>query len=238
MGPIRHSRKDIGVRSPITVGAAAFAALGLIGGVGVFAGGSETGVPAPQQIPMSVVATTASIGPQPGSAATVPARTMGTGDDPASPNASADEQKLMGLLPAGYGPDSCQIVTNRPPSAAATVDCWNNSSPGGPAARYLLYPDTKALAASFHNRTLKDITVTPCPNGATSPGNWGYGSGTDVAGEKACGTDSSNSNSAVVTWTENETLMQAVAEGPDLDALYKWWLNPQSPGASQDRSSS
>ena len=209
MAPVHASRRELSVRGPIALGAAALAALGVLGGVGALTVGPHPGGSAPQQIPVSAVATTTNVDPEPG---------------------SGDEQKLIDLLPPGYGPKSCHTPKGKPANAIATLDCFDNSSPGGPTiARYSLFSDATALESSFRNRTLKDVTATPCPNGDKSPGTWGYGADAPDAGSLVCGTDPSNSNNPTVGWTENALLFQAVTEGPDLEALYKWWQRLPGP---------
>jgi serine/threonine kinase PknH len=210
------------------LGAVALAAL-VSGGLAAWVGEAGRNAPMPQEIRVSPVNTTTNvIEPMPG--LTVPrARGATAGPNTGTGQLNSAQQQLINILPAGYGPDSCQPVEQPVRNAVATVDCFDNSMPGGPAAaRYSLFKDAQALAASFHNGTLNQVTVTPCPNGGSSPGEWVYGSATEVAGEKMCGTDPDNNN-ATVGWTENSLLLQGVAEGPNLDALYNWWMHPSGP---------
>ena len=56
-----------------------------------------------------------------------------------------------------------------------------------------------------------------------SPTEWNYKRSPDaVAGQVACGTYQGNAD---VMWTQNEELLLADVQGPDLDELHNWWLN-------------
>jgi Hsp70 protein len=148
----------------------------------------------------------------------------------ASPSASTtpaaqmsdDELRLMRLLPSGYTNSTCKPV--RPPmqDALSTVDCDTNSEPGGPTnARYSLFADPAALAASFQKSTNED-TLQQCPDGGKSPGTWHYdATPNQTAGSIACG---SYKNNPDVMWTKDSQLLLGDAQGPDMNALHQWWL--------------
>ncbi|HEY7050833.1 MAG TPA: hypothetical protein VH496_01680 [Mycobacterium sp.] len=228
MGTTRHLSNDARRRAaPAALGVVA---LGALGGIAVYLDAPHQGSQAVHQVEVSAVATTTDTTGQPASdAGSAPAakNLQGVQGGSVTGALSAQEQQLIGILPSGYGPNSCQPVTKRPTNAIATVDCGQNSGQGGPAlARYSLYPDSQSLEASFTNRTLNDITVVSCPNGNASPGKWHYGAQGETVGSIVCGTDPDNNNSPVVGWTDDTTLLQAVVEGPDLDALYAWWEHP------------
>jgi len=77
----------------------------------------------------------------------------------AAPTAGAGpEEQLRSVLPAGYGPASCQSPNNpssptgvpQSTHALAAVECRDNSLPGGPTyAYYRLYADQNTLDSAF-----------------------------------------------------------------------------------------
>ncbi|CAN5887203.1 hypothetical protein BH10ACT9_BH10ACT9_35270 [soil metagenome] len=130
-------------------------------------------------------------------------------------------RRLLGAVPGGY--ESCDPL--RPPvsGALASVDCGQNSLPGGPqSARYSLFPTVDALDEGFRAATDEDV-LQPCPNGSDSPGTWDYDSTPgSVEGSVACGTFE---GTADIMWTKNSDLMLGVAQGGDLDGLHQWWVD-------------
>ena len=143
----------------------------------------------------------------------------------AAPTASADPyDDLIGMLPPGYGPDSCHPIDNPPKAALALLECGPNSLPGGPShARYLLYADPALVSSIFGGITKEpDRTLIPCFRGDTAaPGNWGNSAGTD-GGMLTCST---SGGAAELTWTSHSSHLIAHADASDVTALYDWWFN-------------
>jgi hypothetical protein len=213
--------------APTVVGAAALAVLG---GLGVVLGSTTHAGLTPRQIAVSVVATTStSAGPLVGQ------RSLPAQQAHAAAQLSSAQQQLVGLLPPGYGANACQSVTPPVTGGVATVDCFNNSAPGGPtAARYSLFSDQPTMDGSFQ-RTLAEVTAQPCPGGGTSPGTWNFsGTPTQAAGSIVCGAVT-DPTSAAVAWTDDANLLEGVAEGPDVSSLYNWWANPPAAGPQSQR---
>jgi serine/threonine kinase PknH len=141
----------------------------------------------------------------------------------AAPTASADPyDDLIGMLPPGYGPDSCHPI---PPKAAlALLECGPNSLPGGPShARYMLFDDPAFVSKIFGGITKEpDRTLIPCFPGDTAvPGSWGNPAGTD-GGMFTCST---SGGAAELTWTSHSNHLLAHADGPEVVAVFKWWWN-------------
>jgi hypothetical protein len=142
--------------------------------------------------------------------------------DAAPGQSSADLDKLMGLLPAGFTSGNCQTVSPAAKYALATVDCGQNSLPNGPAmARFSIYPDQATLDTRFQN-SVKDDVITPCPQGVASPGTWHYRDSDVVAGHVACGTYQGTPD---LTWSNNANLMLGDIEGDNIEALFDYWWN-------------
>lgn len=143
----------------------------------------------------------------------------------AAPTASADPyDDLIGMLPPGYGPDSCHPIDNPPKAALALLECGPNSLPGGPShARYLLYGDPGLVSNIFGGLAKQpERTLIPCFRGDTaSAGSWGNPAGTD-GGKLMCST---SGGTAELTWTSHSSHLIAHADGPDVVALYNWWLD-------------
>lgn len=133
---------------------------------------------------------------------------------------SADERKLVRLLPSGY--DGCKPVAPPAREALATVDCGKNSNPNGPeVARYSLYTDAAALDAAFQ-RSIGDDVLQSCPGDKASPNSWHYTATPDkVEGSYACGT---YQNTPDIVWSKISDLLLGDAQGPDLPGLHEWWL--------------
>ena len=156
-------------------------------------------------------------------AAAVAAVAVGT-----APSAGADPyDQLRGLLPAGYGSDSCKPA--QPDflgeGALAGLNCRDNSLPGGPTyALYELFANPNALANQFQNDvSARHPHPIPCPGGQPSPGSWHDNSTPDkTAGSILCGRLEGGPDVAV-EWTNESKLLLALASGPDVANLYYWW---------------
>jgi serine/threonine kinase PknH len=140
--------------------------------------------------------------------------------DAAPGESSADLDKLMGLLPAGFTTSNCQPVNPPTKYALATVDCGQNSLPNGPAmARFSLVSDQITLDGKFQSSVNADV-VTPCPRDYPSPGTWRYRNTDVVAGQVACGTYQGTPDLA---WTDNAKLVLGDIEGDNIEALFDYW---------------
>lgn len=130
-------------------------------------------------------------------------------------------QRLYHLLPRGYDSNNCSQVSSPNRQALVTVQCGQTSdlhSP--PSATFSLYPNATALANAFQNGIAED-TVTPCPNGDQSPGTWANDAAPNVpAGSILCG---NYDNGPDLMWTKNSDLLLGDIQGPDLNALYRFW---------------
>jgi serine/threonine kinase PknH len=203
---------------PIGIAAAAIALVGL-GGFGVWLvvkPSSST----PQSMP--TMSTTASMTTTRTTSST-PATTGGT--TATTGGTAADDSRLLNLLPSGFASNVCQPVHPPVTDALATVDCDQNSSPGGPASsRYSLFADLDTLNKHYQQSIKADSQLVQCPgSGVDSPTTWHYKSTPDVvAGQVACGTYQNNPD---VTWTKESDLVIGDAQGPKLDELHQWWLN-------------
>ncbi|WP_310781646.1 hypothetical protein [Mycobacterium sp. Z3061] len=146
----------------------------------------------------------------------------------AAPPAGAEPlDELRRLLPAGYGPDSCEPA--QPgflgEGALAGLNCRDNSLPGGPAyAQYELFADRNMLGGQFqHDVNARHPQPVPCPGGRPSPGSWhddrtpNQSFGSVLCGRLEGGPD------LAVEWTNESNLVLALASGPDLANLYDWW---------------
>jgi serine/threonine-protein kinase len=153
-----------------------------------------------------------------------PTRTRTTTEEPAgSPDSYG--AKLLSLIPQGYPTSVCEIASPPSTGALATVDCGLSTQPGGPsAARYSLFADIDQLAQHFADSIAENDEIFPCPGSdMDSPTEWNYKRSPEVvAGQVACGTYQGNAD---VMWTQNEELLLADVQGPDLDGLHNWWLN-------------
>jgi serine/threonine-protein kinase len=110
------------------LGALALGVLTVFGGAGILLGSPPR--PAPP-----AGSTTAPISITEVATSTTPAPTA---------QLTADQQRVLNMVPPGYPPGSCRAVANPAPmpDAIAALDCYNNTNPGGPAlARYTLLPD-------------------------------------------------------------------------------------------------
>jgi serine/threonine kinase PknH len=202
--PRAWQRKETVVckRSLWTVsGAGALAVLVALGAAGLWLGAPTTERTA-VRIPVAEIAT--SMMPQ---------------DDPLTPQ----QQQLLNLIPPGYPAGSCQPSNNPPalPDTVASLDCFNNSRPGGPTtARYELFPDQDTL----NNQWQIDVNhaaLQTCPENQASPGDWNFNSDPNsVAGLVMC---FNVNNTPDVEWSNNKYLTIADTQGNDMAGLYQWW---------------
>lgn len=205
---------SIPVKTWAFAGVAVAAILAAVVAVLVFTGVfSNKAGPAPTPIASPSSSTTAS--------ATSPTSSASSPTSPTSSALPVNDVRLLNLLPAGYTSSSCTPVRPRVAGSLSTLDCGQNSEPGGPPkARYSLYTNAAALAANFKASSDAD-TLMPCPDGYKSPGTWNYKSTPDqVAGSIACGTYNNNQD---VTWTKDSQLLLGDAQGPNLAELQQWW---------------
>jgi hypothetical protein len=131
-------------------------------------------------------------------------------------------QRLLHVLPQGYNSNNCSPTDSPNRQALATVQCKKTSDAGSPPyAAFSLYPDATALDKAFQDGISEDV-VTPCPNGGDSPGVWNAdGSPPNVhAGAVLCGTYNKGPD---LLWTQTKDLLIGDIQGPDLNALYKFW---------------
>lgn len=152
-----------------------------------------------------------------------PTRRTRTTTSPPPQTESYDDQ-LMGLLSGGHDRSNCQPISPPAGTALATVDCGQATTPGGPAStRYSLFADQAALDAGFDEAVNANSELLQCPgSGIESPTTWHYTDTPDqVAGQIACGT---YNDSPDVSWTNNDRMLLADAQGPDLTELHNWWL--------------
>jgi hypothetical protein len=184
----------------MVLGAAALAILVVLGAVGLWPGTRLTGRTA-VGIPVAEVAT--SMMPQ-----------------DYDPRLLAEEYYKA---PPGYPEGSCQ-PTNPPPSpnAVASLDCVNNTLPGGPPfARYEEFADQNTLNNEFQT-DVRGAALQPCPGSSGSaPGTWNATSPPPASGSVMCYV--SSDNMAHVEWTNTADLIKANASGPDLASLYGWF---------------
>jgi hypothetical protein len=202
------------------LGGAALAILVVLGAVGLWVGAPLTGRTA-VGIPVAEVAT--SMMPQDPS----------TGPPPTPPKLPPGfvppqyDRHLMDEAvrekPPGYPEGACQ-PTNPPPSpnAVASLDCVNNTLPGGPPfARYEKFADQNTLNNEFQT-DVRGAALQPCPGSSDSaPGTWNATSPPPASGSVMCYI--SSDNMAHVDWTNTPDLIKANASGPDLASLYGWF---------------
>ncbi len=137
---------------------------------------------------------------------------------------SPAEQRVLGLLPAGYTANGCTRATNPFPNAVASLDCTQAVTSVNPSyARFTLYDDLDALTGDFQE-TAENMAVSPCPGATTTAlaGTWYYSSDPgQVGGKVVCGVIEDRPN---IAWTRNAQLLLATVNGgPDLGTLYQWW---------------
>jgi serine/threonine kinase PknH len=85
---------------------------------------------------------------------------------------------------------------------------------------FSLYPNAAALDRAFQDGIREDA-VTPCPHNGDSPGTWHTEGAPKVpAGSVLCGTYNKGPD---LLWTQNKDLLIGDIQGPDLNALYRFW---------------
>jgi hypothetical protein len=189
----------------MVLGAAALAILVVLGAVGLWPGTPLTGR----------------------TAVRIPVAEVDTSKYTLSPE---DEQRLnryemdLAAKPPGYPEGSCQLSANPPPSpgAVASLDCLNNTLPGGPPfARYEKFADQNTLNNAFQT-DVRSTALQACPGSSGSaPGTWNATSPPPASGSVMCYI--SSDNMAHVEWTNTTDLVKANASGPDLASLYGWF---------------
>ncbi|MBS9532772.1 serine/threonine protein kinase [Mycobacterium sp. M1] len=152
----------------------------------------------------------------------------GHGDEiaePSAPMGSAEMQdRLSGLLPAGYAKEACTAAPLEG-KAVAKLSCRRNTDPGGPAsATFTLFPDVDGLRAGFEEATGLTSLVN-CPGGVQSPGPWHRAATPQQAsGMLMCG---SQQGSPTLAWSNYAQLFLSVVHGgeggPTLEQLSAWW---------------
>lgn len=193
-------------RRTILLGAAAVAAVAVVGGVIVWL----VNRPSTPDTPAAESPTVAT--------------TTGTGQQQRPTRDSAAEARLLRALPPGYPPGACEPA-DPASGAAATVDCDSNIDPGGPtSATFTLARDKPALDALFGGAVAPG-TVVICPGNIQSPGPWRRNASPQlVSGTLVC---AMQGNTATVAWTDEARLLVSVVRsdppGPTLDQLYQWW---------------
>jgi serine/threonine-protein kinase len=141
---------------------------------------------------------------------------------------SADLQRLLRALPAGYPPGACTRDNQPMPGAVVSVKCGANTDPNGPpVSAYGLYPDLKSVQDAFTSFT-KTFAIQTCPGGKASPGTWWHTQEPNtILGQIACGIY--KGNEPQVMWSNQQSMVFALAAGktpgPNLDQLYKWWAS-------------
>jgi len=160
-------------------------------------------------------------------ARTIPATNSAT-STASSPSLSTaeSEARLLSLLPHGYMPGVCKLVTPTE-DALAAVSCDKNSDPDGPSsATYTLFPDAPSLGSAL-NRIIQASSIIECPGRIQSPGPWHRNATPDKpGGVLLCGTQQGN---PLVGWTDDARLLigviRAESPGPSIDQLYAWWMS-------------
>jgi serine/threonine kinase PknH len=141
-----------------------------------------------------------------------------TSSIPANPSV----QRLYQVVPPPYNAQNCKPIESPNRQALATVECKKLSDPSSPSyAAFSLYPSADALDKAFQDGVSEDA-VTPCPDGLASPGVWQSPDGPPnvEAGAVLCG---AYDNHPDLVWTQKKDLMLADFQGPDLNALFKFW---------------
>ncbi len=174
---------------------------------------SVTAPPPPPSSPMSHVPPPPITTPPPSTPLPSPA-----------PPLTADQQRLLSLLPAGYLAGSCTPVADPPAGAVASMQCGQNAKPNGPTrARYTLFADAATVADHFQQIVSSESKLMPCPGDTNAPTTWHYNATPDqVAGKVACGT---YKEAPDLAWTKDAALILGDATGPDLRQLHQWWLD-------------
>jgi serine/threonine-protein kinase len=137
----------------------------------------------------------------------------------AQPNQSL--QALYQVLPHGFDADRCSPIRSPNRHALATVECEAASDGSRPYAEFSLFPNATALADVFQIGVNED-TIAQCPNGNRPPTTWYTEAAPNVpAGTLFCGNYNGGPD---LLWTNSRDLLQGDIQGPDLNALYQYWL--------------
>ncbi|MEH3142174.1 MAG: hypothetical protein PGN37_18760 [Mycobacterium kyogaense] len=151
------------------------------------------------------------------------------GDSAPTSTTESPEQaqaRLLGMLPPGYAPDSCETVVPAQ-GALAQVSCGQNADPGGPlSATYTLAAD-KAAAKDLFDNIVSTSSVVDCPGNIQSPGAWRRNATPQqTAGTLVCGFQQSK---PTVGWSTDADLLvsqvQSGPTGPNMVQLYTWWAS-------------
>jgi serine/threonine-protein kinase len=139
----------------------------------------------------------------------------------ATPDAS-DESRLMRLVPRGY---KCESENPPFPGALASVGCDVHVAGGSPSINgliYSLYADSVTLKSSFYELIEGDKLVS-CQGATAAPSDWHRSANPSVRlGMIGCGT---HDDKPEVVWTNDSNNLIGIAQGDNLDQVYKWWQN-------------
>lgn len=149
----------------------------------------------------------------------------------AVPPAGADPSSdLMGMLPSGYGSDSCEPAD--PGRALAAATCRDNSLPGGPTfATYWLFGDDTALRDAFAAHLERpDWVPATCPGRESAEAAPVLGADGSPYGLIACGRGTGTDwqlRDGAVAWTHDADGFLGVAyvgyQGQAFPvALFEW----------------
>ncbi|MDY6997081.1 MAG: hypothetical protein SW019_10820 [Actinomycetota bacterium] len=155
-----------------------------------------------------------------------PSESSESSGDAGPPSETTDEaaERLMGMLPPGYPPGTCEPVAPAD-EALAQVSCERNTDPGGPlTATFTVTADEQSLESAF-DAVIDTLSVVDCPGNIQSPGPWRRNAAPEqAAGTLVCGFDRTTST---VAWTTDSQLMlsevQSGPQGPNMVQLYSWW---------------
>lgn len=146
---------------------------------------------------------------------------------PAGADPSAD---LTGMLPSGYGSDSCEPADST--GALAAVSCRDNSLPGGPtSATYWLFGDDTALRDAFAAYLKRpDRVPAACPGRESSEATLVLAADGSPSGLIACGRGTGTDwqlRDGAVAWTRDADRFLGVAyvgyQGQAFPvALFEW----------------
>lgn len=127
----------------------------------------------------------------------------------------------VGAIP-GFSVDTCGPSANLSPNGIETVDCVNNTMPGGPPfARVVQFAEQSTLNNDFE-ADARSTALQPCPGSSdAAPTTWNATNPPPASGSVMCYT--SNDNTAHVEWTNTAVLLKVDASGPDMATLYGWW---------------